>query len=225
MSDNFVKKIASAALLLCAALPACALEPSLSLESFGYALQENSRSLLMPQPTLQTLAGQDSKSLHADYPSYAGQGTDITAQYAKAWEQASSPADESELENLRRFKVLLVPGFLGNVSGNGTPLVHLNIPGMKVNTMFADQQRWLAENGVETELVPVDTEASPAANAKVIAGAIRASQKRVILLARSKGGIDSLYALVRYPDLSGNVAAFISVETPYLGSPVADAVS
>ena len=166
------------------------------------------------------------KPYETEYPAYAGQGTDISSSYLSSWDSAEKPVTAEEAAQLGRYKILLVPGFLGNSASGDGQLVQVNLPGFKVDIgkMFSGQMKWMTDNGLQFEFVTIETEAAPMVNARTIASRVEASDRPVILIGHSKGGVDSLHALVKYPELAKKVAVFISVQSPFLGSPVADAV-
>lgn len=107
---------------------------------------------------------------------------------------------------LRAHNVLLVPGYLSG----------------QYPDAFRDQLRWLDANGVTHQKVAVTSGDSVEVNGAIIAAAIRASAKPVILITHSKGSVDTLQALLAEPALRGNVKGWISLQGAFLGSPVAD---
>src|SRR5262249_36019398 len=68
----------------------------------------------------------------------------------------------------------------------------------------------------------IETEDGSEKNAKVIEEAILDSPFPVILLTHSKGGMDALTALVNNSSLIDRVKGVIAIQSPYLGTPVAD---
>ena len=135
----------------------------------------------------------------------AADGLDLTRPYLNAYgsDCAFGPA---HVQALRKYKVLLVPGYLGDLNP----------------TYFADQLRWLASKGVDHAKVAVTSGQSIVINGAIIATAIRASGKPVILLTHSKGAVDTLEALLSEPTLRTKVRGWISLQGPFFGSPVAD---
>lgn len=132
-------------------------------------------------------------------------GVDLTRQFLDAY--ASDCAfGTAHVQVLRRHKVLLVPGYFGNLHP----------------TYFADQLRWLASMGVEREKVAVKSRQSVAINAPIVAAAIRDSPRPVILITHSKGSVDALEALRVEPSLRTKVKGWVSLQGVFFGSPVAD---
>lgn len=125
-----------------------------------------------------------------------------------------------ELTRLRNdFAVIFVPGF---ISETIIDLDKLN-PGIPLGGYFNDQIGSLKnDHGVDASLFRTESEASVAENAERIAQALRKSDRRVILIGHSKGGLEILDALVHYPDIRPKVAGWIALQSPFFGSPLAD---
>jgi hypothetical protein len=85
------------------------------------------------------------------------------------------------------------------------------------------QLAWLRACGAEAQVVPLPTAAAVEDNATLLAGAILASPAPCLLLSHSKGGLESLAALLR-PGVAARCQAFLALQSPFLGSPVADAL-
>lgn len=135
----------------------------------------------------------------------AAAGADLTPEYLDAYRRDCA-FDAVHAAVLRRHKVLLVSGYFGDVDP----------------AYFADQLRWLASLGVERERVAVRSRQSPAINAPIVAAAIRASAKPVLLITHSKGSVDTLEALRADPSLRAKVKGWISLQGAFLGTPLAD---
>ncbi len=80
----------------------------------------------------------------------------------------------------------------------------------------------LTELGLDAEIVKTQPLGTVEENAAIIRRAIRASDKPVVIIAHSKGGIDSLKALEGRPDLQARVSRLVTLQTPYFGSALAD---
>jgi hypothetical protein len=130
---------------------------------------------------------------------------DLTHVYLNAF-RSDCAFGAAHVQALRMHKVLLVPGYFGDLDPN----------------YFADQLRWLTSIGVEREKVAVRARESVAVNAPIIATAIRNSVKPVILITHSKGSVDTLAALQAEPLLRTKVKGWISLQGAFFGSPVAD---
>lgn len=135
----------------------------------------------------------------------AAEANDLTRPYLNAYNDACA-FSTAHAEALRRYQVLLVPGYLSDLNP----------------AHFADHMQWLASLGVAHQKVAIRSGHSAGINGAVIANAIRASIKPVILITHSKGAIDTLDALLTAPPLRAKVAGWIALQGPFFGSPVAD---
>jgi len=132
-------------------------------------------------------------------------GDDSTQEYLDAY-RSDCAFGTAHVEVLRRYKVLLVPGYFGDLDP----------------VYFSDQVHWLTANGVEHQKVPVKSRQSVAINSPIIATAIRDATKPVILITHSKGSVDALDALRAETLLRTKVKGWISLQGAFFGSPVAD---
>ncbi len=115
-------------------------------------------------------------------------------------------------------------------------LVVLVVPGLSTNLWNQYGVPYLDENlatlrarGLEARRLAINTEASVADNAAQIAREVRrevARGKRVLLLAHSKGGADTVTALSdpALREVLPRIVAFGAIQPVYAGSPVADLV-
>jgi hypothetical protein len=135
----------------------------------------------------------------------AAGGVDLTGEFLDTY-VSNCAFGTAHAEVMRKYKVLLVPGYLSNIDP----------------TYFADQLSWLASIGVQSEKVAVRGGQSVAINAPIVAAAIRHSVKPVILITHSKGSVDTLEALRAEPSLRTKVTGWVSLQGAFFGSPVAD---
>ena len=135
----------------------------------------------------------------------AADGVDLTREYLDAY-GSDCAFGAAHVEVLRRHKVLLVPGYFGSLNP----------------AYFAEQLRWLSSIGVDREKIAVTPGKSVAINAPLVAAAIRASARPVILVTHSKGSVDALEALRAEPSLRAKVKGWVSLQGAFFGSPVAD---
>lgn len=123
-------------------------------------------------------------------------------------------------EEIKRYKILLVPGFLGDDVNS------------YLHEYFADEMtafRWMGlKEGKDFEKMAnkdgFDGEASSRRNSVAIGAKILASDRPVILISHSKGSLDCLRALLEHPGLQSHVAGWFSIQGAIAGSPLADAV-
>ncbi len=109
--------------------------------------------------------------------------------------------------------MLLCYGLLGEVLAGLGPI------GMDY---MAGQLAWLRRIGVTAAPVPLPTAAPVAENAARLAEAILAEPSPVVLVAHSKGGLEALSALL-LPGVAARCHGFLALQSPFHGSPVADA--
>lgn len=149
------------------------------------------------------------------------QGADLTAAYKTLYADPGGSGDAAIFEKLKNYKVLFVPGFLAEASINPIPLPW---GGQRKGKYFDEQMDWLKSIGVDYQRIEMEYEAPIRVNARVVAAAISASVKPVVIIAHSKGGLDSLAALITDSALAAKVRGIVTFQTPYYGSPVADYV-
>jgi hypothetical protein len=125
------------------------------------------------------------------------------------------------IERLHPYDVVFVPGFLSNLQGTPQYILRNFIA---VNTHFEEQIVWLKANGVEARRLTLRSQATPEANSAAIAAELEKATKPVFLVTHSKGGVDSLHAFVNRKDLLKKVVAWVAFQTPFRGTPIADAV-
>ncbi|KAK4759323.1 hypothetical protein SAY87_022454 [Trapa incisa] len=108
-------------------------------------------------------------------------------------------------------------------------LVYLLVPGLFSNhgpMYFVNTKMSFSKMGLACHIAKIHSEASVEKNAREIKEYIEeiywGSNKRVMLLGHSKGGIDSAAALSLYwPELKDKVAGLAIAQSPYGGTPVA----
>ncbi|MCX5784154.1 MAG: hypothetical protein NTX59_00540 [Elusimicrobia bacterium] len=148
-------------------------------------------------------------------------GTEVTGEYINFFENADARFDAAVVKKLKKYKVIFVPGFLSDVDPS-----QLHIPGIALKSAqhFEEQMKWLQASGMEYERLSMTSESSVKANSAIVSTAIRASSRPVILIGHSKGGLDTLEALISDRGLLKKVKGFVSLQSPFFGSPVADYV-
>lgn len=111
-------------------------------------------------------------------------------------------------------RVLLVYGLLGDV------VASLRRVGMDYMHGVED---WLRAGGADASVVKLPTAAPVQANATRLATELRFDPRPALIIAHSKGGLETLAALMA-PEVRRHCAGFIALQSPFLGSPVADAI-
>jgi hypothetical protein len=122
-------------------------------------------------------------------------------------------ADAAFAARLAGHRVLVCYGLFGEV------MASLRTIGVDY---MAKQLEWLRGIGADAAPVPLPTAAPIAGNAARIAAAIEASPRPVLIVAHSKGGLEALSALLT-PGIAPRCHGFLALQSPFRGSPVADA--
>lgn len=148
--------------------------------------------------------------------SWAAAGTDA---YVAAYATMANPESLNELvRQLGPMTVVFVPGFLArSVQRWGVPFCCVG-----PDRYFSRQRRWLSDEGVANSYLDLDSEATIEVNARGVADAIAAAGSQVVLVTHSKGGLDSLAALVDRADLRPRIAAWVALQAPFHGAGLAD---
>src|SRR5438105_3084668 len=71
------------------------------------------------------------------------------------------------------------------------------------------------------EEIPLDTEGTLVENAAAIRDALEKKDRPVVLLGQSKGPLDIHAALALHPEIVPRVRAFVSLQAPFAGTPLA----
>jgi hypothetical protein len=164
----------------------------------------------------ETLTAPPAPVAPAPEPREADAGRDATAEYL----QAAAAGPDRSLE-LRRYKVLLVPGLFSNVDKSKLPVAGIFFSSA-TKPRYEEHMAVLRDLGVEYERLALQTESSVKTNGAEIAAAVRASAKPVIILASSKAGLDVLDGLISDSGLAGKVRGVVMLQAPFRGTPVAD---
>ena len=116
---------------------------------------------------------------------------------------------------------------IGDALADALPEVDLPIRPGRFFTFFTQMEALEAAGASYRNVSRVspsfDTSNSVENNARAIREAIRAANKPVILVTHSKGGLDTLEALLAVPGFWGRkVVGWVALQAPFHGSPVAD---
>lgn len=148
-------------------------------------------------------------------------GSDVTAEYLTAFAGADAAFKSRIADDLKEYKILLVPGLFSNIDKTRLPLVgRFCSPDAKPR--FEEQMAMLKEMGIEFERLEMKSESSIQVDAAIVSAAIKASAKPVIIFGSSKAGLDVLEALVAEKALLAKVRGVIMLQAPFLGTPVVD---
>ncbi len=127
---------------------------------------------------------------------------------------------ELSIHELRQYEVLFVPGFLYDPLK--TPSRNAVLRKLRLGEYFDELRQWLQAHDVDESIAEIDSEDSITDNAHDLAAYLKFSDKPVILVSHSKGGLEGLELLLLYPELRKRVAGWIALQAPFYGSEVAD---
>lgn len=145
----------------------------------------------------------------------------------KEFENKFANKEAHILKQLKNVKILLVPGLatdLTEKTGQITGYLHLT-RAEGFLAPFHQQKIWLKSQGIDFEMVNINRVGGCQENAKTISNAIEKSTKPVVLITQSKGGIDTLHALVKNKKLHSKIVRWLAYQPPVLGTPLADLVN
>jgi hypothetical protein len=129
-----------------------------------------------------------------------------------------------EVPKLKNYRIIILRGLFNNYFSNLSGLLTnlgAPIPDRKY-APFTRESDYLNSIGIETIIPALDTQGNPAENGEVLAKIIKESDKPVIILAHSKGGVDALYGLTAHPEIQKKVAGWINYQVPFYGTKLCD---
>lgn len=145
--------------------------------------------------------------------------TPVAEEFGKIYDNADGIFTSAYIEKLAKYKILLVPGFFGDIYLKKRTLLSLK---WNIKKYFHNQKLWLETNNIDYEILNLDTQNFTDENIEIITQAVEKSKKPVIIFAHSKGGLEALDALTRKPSLAVKVKGFIAMQVPFGGTPLAD---
>lgn len=135
----------------------------------------------------------------------------------------SSAIKTYEVQELRNFKVLIIPGVLAeSFISSSKNQIKLSI---LFEDAFKEQIKVLSSLGVDHQFLNLETENTPAENAQNIVKAVLSSSKPVLIYSHSKGGLDTLEAIRQNPSIIKKIHGWASIQSPFWGSTVASGFS
>jgi len=150
--------------------------------------------------------------------------TDYSQDYQTLMNSDKTVLDSNALNRIQNdYFIVFVRGFLGNVGAL--------LPG----GYFRDHKEWLVNRGIDAYIIDkidgFDTENDPSLNASTIKKLVedirkKHSEKKILFVTHSKGGIDVLATLIEHPDLLKNdIGGWIALQARFEGTPLADIVT
>ena len=152
-------------------------------------------------------------------------GRNVTTEFRERFANIDKYCTEDRKEALKPYNVIIVHGLLGEVGLKFTGFLNTFSREQTCIDYFKDQRRAVEEFGVEPN-IPGFKSASIDRSGTKIAQAIADSDRPVVLISHSKGGIDTLDALLKLQKQGklNKVAGWISIQGCFYGSPDADSV-
>jgi hypothetical protein len=141
-------------------------------------------------------------------------------EFEEVFRSRSEALSSAEIAYLQDHQILIVPGFLSDVTTQMKKNFGWMVPEMRKD--FDEQYLWLKNNGIKAGRVEIESEASIEENAVRVRAAIERSERPVILMSHSKGGLDILEALREREDLYEKISGWLAIQSPFWGTPVAD---
>ncbi len=152
--------------------------------------------------------------------------------------QAAAPdpvmAQQGDQDQTARYQELVKLAEQGEntLPPDAANYVYLNVPGLITEHYVGYMDQSMArmrQLGLDARVMPLDTDAAVATNAKVLRDEImeiaNKEGKQVVLTGHSKGGVDIGAALQLYPELKDHVRAVVTMQSPFRGTEIADDVS
>jgi hypothetical protein len=118
---------------------------------------------------------------------------------------------------LRASHILFVPAVLSGIA--------LKASKLRLVEYLTHQVRQLRDEGFDASIADIDTGTTVARNGERLAEIIAARHQPTWIVTHSKGGLDTLQALVAHPEMRRYVDGWIAFQAPFYGSPVADVAS
>ncbi|MGE0615106.1 MAG: alpha/beta fold hydrolase [Bacteriovoracia bacterium] len=147
-------------------------------------------------------------------------GVNRTSEFETLFQSASAhPLDATTIAKLKSYRILLVSGMMTQEKD----LLSILSRGYIGHT-FGDQKNYFTDQGLDFVEVASPTLGLADQNAHAVREAILASDKPVILISHSYGGIAALSAIAHDSVVGPKVAGWISLQAPFLGTTFADMV-
>jgi hypothetical protein len=135
--------------------------------------------------------------------------------YESEFKEGDSLLTNEDLSSLKQIKILLIPGYFSDMTLKWTPVKYFD------SAIAMLEKRGLT-NQIDFERHVLRSQSSTEENIPLIKKWIEESPRKVLIFGHSKGGRDTLLTLLRFPSLQSRVAGFVSIQSPFAGTPLAD---
>jgi hypothetical protein len=135
-------------------------------------------------------------------------------------------AGDAHVGDLSGYHVIVVHGLLGEVGLKFTHLLNQIDSEQSIINYLKDQEQALRRAGADVEMLDHKSDSVEHGGAEV-ARRILASDRPVLIVSHSKGGLDTLEALmsVQREGKLSKVAGWIAIQAPFRGAPEADEIA
>ncbi|MFG1484504.1 hypothetical protein [Halobacteriovorax sp. RZ-2] len=127
---------------------------------------------------------------------------------------------QTEVKSLSSLTVVFLPGILSQsaIEGSGQ-IVNLSY---FTGDYFRDYMELLEDHNVKFERIIVESEDPVSKNSKYIKSELDKIKGPLLIISHSKGGLEFLDVLINNPQVSKRVVGWVSMQSPYHGSVLAD---
>ncbi len=144
--------------------------------------------------------------------------------------EPSEPPHGAARDQTLRFLVLAGRAGIGHrvLPPDASDYAYLTVPGLfteRYPGYMVEKFTRMAEVGLDHALVPIDTDARVKRNAVQIKDSllnVTQDGRQAVLIGHSKGGVDIAAALAMFPELCERVRAVVTLQAPWLGTPLGD---
>ena len=145
----------------------------------------------------------------------APHSTDETARLKELLGTAEADAAFKRVAHrIRASRILFVPAVLSGIA--------LKASRLRLVEYLTHQVRQLRDDGFEADVADIDTGARVEENGARLASILAHHHRPTWLVTHSKGGLDTLHALLEHPECQRFVDGWIAFQAPFMGSPIAD---
>lgn len=147
----------------------------------------------------------------------------VTPEFRALFHDPQDVLTPKRLEILRKHKILLVHGLLGEVGLGVRRFLDKLDSDQSVIDYFKDQEAVFREHGIEFERVEFRSNTVDRSGGKIVESVLR-SEKPVLFFSHSKGCVDTLDALLKLQTQGklDRVAGWIALQGVFSGAPHAD---
>lgn len=144
-----------------------------------------------------------------DFSQFEVKGVNLSDAFVAQIENADITLSPLDLEHLRHHQIVFVPGFLSDWGGS-------------LRSYLKHHIQWLKDREIEPVVVATRSHESHFENAKKIKEAIMAFPRKSFIYTHSRGGIETLLALIQFPEIREKIGGVIFVQSPFYGTWIAD---